>query len=245
MGVQNRIFFDLLGLRVMHMRIISNEMLEQGLLSISSGIFTYRAKYRNSHIRKKAYDLIAFMGIHDLPVSPYKIAEAFGFTVRRLSRLTRAEQKGMHVCDGVTVFNPRQNSYMIFINDTHSLRSNFTLAHELGHIFLGHFNIRSEVMDEGMMEAQANAFARYLLIPFPAMTMVHHYNGSARLEEYTERLSILFQVSETAIDYALVEYKLWREVFDKAKTKAPVETYLLRVFTVTSQGREIQYRFCS
>lgn len=69
---------------------------------------------------------------------------------------------------GKTIFN--KNNYEIIYRDTeNSKRCRFTIAHELGHIFLGHLMINTpqyrifKIQDD--TESEANVFARDLLAP--------------------------------------------------------------------------------
>lgn len=77
--------------------------------------------------------------------------------------------------DGFTKY--KNNKYYIFLNkDIPEKRQRFTIAHELGHIFLGHFKcgnfpflIANSGIDE-QKEREANLFARLLLAP-PKLTV--------------------------------------------------------------------------
>ena len=76
--------------------------------------------------------------------------------------------------DGFTVFHADRRQYLVIYNDNWDLdfygRTRWTLAHELGHIFLGHFeneNTRLTALLDGaeqaLYEAEANYFASMLL----------------------------------------------------------------------------------
>ncbi|NCC15663.1 MAG: ImmA/IrrE family metallo-endopeptidase [Clostridia bacterium] len=74
-----------------------------------------------------------------------------------------------------------ETQYYIVFNDSihHSGRIRFTLAHELGHILLGHvekitFYRNSEIdSNTNEQEAQANIFARDLLMPAAVLAALH------------------------------------------------------------------------
>ena len=75
--------------------------------------------------------------------------------------------------DGFTVH--QDGNYYIFYNpDMMERRQNFTFSHELGHIILGHHTIAgTEILhtkDYGLLEYQANTFARNILMP-PKITL--------------------------------------------------------------------------
>lgn len=57
------------------------------------------------------------------------------------------------------------NKYTIYLNSASYIkRLNFTLWHEIGHIFLGHFKTKKDIPYEDK-EKEANIFARNMLIP--------------------------------------------------------------------------------
>ena len=63
---------------------------------------------------------------------------------------------------GYTIYNPYIGKAEIFYNDTKDYRTiKFTLAHELGHIVLGHTE------DNDISQKEASCFARNLLCPVP------------------------------------------------------------------------------
>lgn len=82
-----------------------------------------------------------------------------------------------------------KNSYMICINDTDNFRNNFTLAHELGHVVLGHLDTH-EHLPYYVKERQANHFAGALLMPFHFMV--------AYKNELDPVLNIFMKVSKKA-----------------------------------------------
>lgn len=62
--------------------------------------------------------------------------------------------------------------YYLFYNDSESIssaRQRFTIAHEIGHIVLGHLKFRCKLNPDQyqVLEKEANAFARNLLMPVP------------------------------------------------------------------------------
>ena len=65
---------------------------------------------------------------------------------------------------GFIIRNPRTNRVEILYNDTKDYSTiKFTLAHELGHIVLGHKE------DNDISQKEANCFARNLLCPVPVI----------------------------------------------------------------------------
>lgn len=83
-----------------------------------------------------------------------------------------------------------ENSYMICIADNRiNSRSNFTLAHELGHVVLGHLDTH-EHLPYYVKERQANHFAGALLMPFHFMV--------AYKDELDPILNVFMNVSKKA-----------------------------------------------
>lgn len=82
-----------------------------------------------------------------------------------------------------------KNSYMICIDDTDNFRNNFTLAHEVGHVVLGHLDTH-EHLPYYVKERQANHFAGALLMPFHFMV--------AYKDELDPILNVFMNVSKKA-----------------------------------------------
>jgi len=73
-------------------------------------------------------------------------------------------------CDGFTAYDTRTNRYIVCINrkDIPEGRIRFTLAHELGHIFLGHLKCLEGEPPERVLriwDREADIFATELLMP--------------------------------------------------------------------------------
>lgn len=91
-----------------------------------------------------------------------------------------------------------------------SIRSNFTIAHELGHIVLGHVNqgerprrdTNVQIDNLDPVEVDANQFAAELLMPESLVrTAVERYNSLKTMAE-------IFDVSTTAMYYRLKNLNL-------------------------------------
>lgn len=69
--------------------------------------------------------------------------------------------------DGFTVYDNEHDKYLIVISPKKFNRKKFTVAHELGHIYLGHLKdyCNSMVIDSKRLEFEANTFAEELLMP--------------------------------------------------------------------------------
>lgn len=91
--------------------------------------------------------------------------------------------------DGYTV--KYKNKYRIFVDsNTHPMRLRFTLAHELGHILLGHITSHQKKPDP-WQEYEANAFASELLMPEKVVCKYQKYP--------MDFITKFFYVSESAM----------------------------------------------
>lgn len=106
-------------------------------------------------------------GINSLPVRTLKITEYFGIKVKKNSdaRLLRPSEYGCSMVD-------ESGSWLIVYDDTDTKeRIRFTVAHELGHILLGHElekgfkHYRRFVRNKPISETQADEFAARILAP--------------------------------------------------------------------------------
>ena len=104
--------------------------------------------------------------IRTLPVDVLHIARAADIKVIKNSSVgvLRKNENGKAYCDG--------NSWIIIYDDTKPIEiSRYTIAHELGHIFLGHsitqtlYTDASEFNHKPRAEKQADMFALRLLCP--------------------------------------------------------------------------------
>lgn len=98
------------------------------------------------------------------------------------------------------------NNYELLYNDRKDLTTiRFTLAHELGHILLGH-NV-----DEPKENKEANCFARNFLCPIPAITefkidSIHDYTNTFYVSEPMAEIAIKLKKA----DYRnITSYNYW------------------------------------
>jgi len=110
-----------------------------------------------SFARKKAKDILCFQ---QTPFDVISFAKSFGFLVVLAD-----------VDTAVTIFNERTGKYAILYKELQDkYQTNQIIAHELGHIFLGHFKngnlVKLGVCNEkgyDKIEEMADAFAEALL----------------------------------------------------------------------------------
>lgn len=96
------------------------------------------------------------------------------------SKLNKSVDQVASICNsnsGCTFYNKKDNAYVIAFNKNQPCgRQKWTLAHELGHCFLNHFNsVGIEQISENniislvdkTLEGEADYFASVILAPFP------------------------------------------------------------------------------
>lgn len=134
-----------------------------------------------------------------LPVDVECLAGAMGITVQKDPFM-----------DGSGMIELKSSGPVITVKDTEvGTRQRFTIAHEIGHLVLGHLNGVSALhRDEASnfttgvfmpVEREANQFAAELLMPGRVVSYAISERGYTRLES----LAALFGVSEVAMSWRL------------------------------------------
>ena len=155
---------------------------------------------RIGFVRKKARQIIKDSKITNPPVILRKIID---FLSKEFDiDVIKADFKGEY--DGITVT----------IGDSHTLgfdennpinRKRFSIAHELGHIVLGHTNGKNNDYDfesRDCRELEANEFAAELLVPYEFLK--RDVNGGLTVKD----LSLKYYVSEQMLWNRIKECKL-------------------------------------
>lgn len=123
-------------------------------------------RYKNA--RNAAWQCLIDYNIKSLPVSVLSIAKSAGIKVIKNSKarmnLLSPNESGISVLIG-------KQWYIVYNDKSTRQRNRFTVAHELGHIFLGHeLEKRNQmtqtfIKSETNAEQEANIFASRLLAP--------------------------------------------------------------------------------
>lgn len=100
----------------------------------------------------------------------YKIHDLSAQTFNRTCAQNKREH--LHPKRAWTIYDQTLDIYLIVWNKALGRASiRYSIAHELGHILLNHERgwPTDRVLGKSRKENEANAFARYLLVPFPAL----------------------------------------------------------------------------
>ncbi len=148
----------------------------------------------------KAYELLLLNNINTLPINPISIAKTYRFIVKDLiNNPLFVELKGL------TVYNERTNKYAVLYNSNFE-DYKFTIAHELGHIFLGHYK-DGHLVKFGFAQSKrykqyektADLFAYSLIMPTPIINMFILKNKNIPKKELYAKISNTFCVSEKTV----------------------------------------------
>ena len=137
------------------------------------------------------------------PVKVTPIARDLGLPVYRVSEWGRN-------LSGMLKKDPRSPSgYAIFVNASdHDRRKRFTIAHEIGHYMLHESLIKDGIVEDALLraeglsnavEAQANAFAADLLMPWHLIRQQQEKGINS-----IEQLADAFDVSRDAMSIRLI-----------------------------------------
>ena len=180
--------------------------------------------YQNT--RDSAWQCLLDYGIDSLPVDVLKIARAAGFHVIKNSNVNilSSNEHGRSYFDG--------NKWYIIYDDKDSTEvSRYTVAHELGHIFLNHelvhikYSHTQQIKTTPASEKQANQFATRLLCPACVLWAYGLYteediarccrvDGKIALER-AKRMKTL--VKRNKFLTSPIEKRLYYEFFEKKK----------------------------
>lgn len=142
---------------------------------------------RSIFIQRKVLELYKRMDAVSYPIQPEQIIQYIPKDCRILSYQEMAKATGCTVQDiavlcksnsGATHYDPDTNRYLILYNsEMNSGRIRWTLAHEIGHICIGHLEVIEDAEiayteSRGyydQFESEADYFAWNLLAPLPIM----------------------------------------------------------------------------
>jgi len=140
-----------------------------------------------------------------LPVPIADIAERL--LGRKVEYVSREKLGGADGEACVEMINGSPRGVIRIANDLHEHRKRFTIAHELGHLVLGHARLGKENKRRDFLsqlgidpeERDANLFAAEMLMPAQFVEKAFYSKEIRNIKE----MARLFQVSETAMENRL------------------------------------------
>lgn len=151
--------------------------------------------------KEKVYNItsnfISENKLFQYPIDLFSLCKIYGWKIKYYNKKDNKEFLQIST-DGFVVEN--NNKYIIFLNqDMIESRQRFTIAHEIGHIVLGHHNLDGYnlIANSGLdtdVEQEANMFARLILCP----AQITRY-----LPKNSDCISNLFKVSKQMAELTL------------------------------------------
>lgn len=171
---------------------------------------------------KMSVELLEDVGINSLPILVQAIISSISRTVQLTSYGEFSASTGLSheeiadnfkSDDGVCVYKRDSEQYVIFYNEKKDdNRFRFTIAHELGHIYLEHHRIAgSDILTRSELtsaqyeryEKEANCFARNLLSPAPLAKTIKNFDetGLYTLGNFQDEFYIGYQASRFRLGF--------------------------------------------
>ena len=154
-------------------------------------------------IENKALRVLEDYKIEKPVVDVAKIAKALGIEIKEINMPKGYEE--------VAGFYDKQNKIIYVEKNDPPQRKLFSIAHELGHVFLGHqhatvlYRITREDQKYPKEESEANSFAAHLLMPDH---MIHYYMDRYALTKSDyQKLANIFGVPVSSMKYTLERLK--------------------------------------
>ena len=142
--------------------------------------------YKNyQYARNKSWEALLKSKINSLPVNLAAVANCYGIKIVAYSSTSFIHALKPEAVSGDGFSAQINFKKIIFINDTvpNHNRRRFTLAHELGHCILEHpldniqFRTNEFYDSKQALEAEANVFARSLLMPAVVLAKMNIHNA--------------------------------------------------------------------
>jgi len=154
-------------------------------------------------------------GYNEVPIKVGIVLRALRRTIKVQSYSSFSQKHGISIDEiveyfesdlGACAYNHKREQYIVYYNDTKQKvgLARFTIAHELGHIFLEHHNkantnvlLRKGISQSlySVFEKEANCFARNFLAPYPLVTMMTEIGSPLAQDEIMEGFNISYDAS--------------------------------------------------
>lgn len=169
---------------------------------------------RYYEIQTHILDVYETCEIQAFPFDCHKVLERYGYRIFTYQQLRKANDRLYHYCCRLSDDAFHYKDLKIVAYDETKLwqRIRFSLMHELGHIILNHTEETSQT------EHEANYFASHILVPRMAI-----YYSRCRNKESVAKL---FDISLSAAELALNDYKIWYKKASKHMSPLDRRMYL-------------------
>ena len=168
-------------------------------------------------IEQKASELLAIYNLDETPVNLYDICNRLG--IKKVD-IEFKKYDGDYILGGIKRYN--EDDIKIFVNDKDGYeRQRFTIAHEIGHYYLGHLDNtdtnqfmylerRDGYNTNNPIERQANQFAEALLMNKKSIEEKFNTLREIGLSTHSieEVLADMFGVSRQSVKYRLKNLRL-------------------------------------
>lgn len=164
---------------------------------------------RYEELKRSVVEMFEECAYDTYPINGFEIAARLQYRLVPYSKMLLPDrEKALSISnDGYCAITKRDDGiyeYTIFYNDNYDHlpeRQNWTILHEIGHIYLGHLDENPKAVE--VAEAEANFFAKYSIAPPPLINVLHC--------TCTEDIMKHFFVSRRAAEYSLDYYNKWMQ----------------------------------
>jgi Zn-dependent peptidase ImmA (M78 family)/ribosomal protein L37E len=178
-----------------------------------------RADYRKAV--RRSTEVLKDHGFDRVPIDLSKIFNDLRLTLAKKSYSDFAKTGGLTILQvieyfesdlGACAYNRTTEQYVIYYNDTKNnpQLDRFTIAHELGHVFLNHYSeVDSDVLLRKKIarwkyrrfENEANCFARNLLAPVPLVEEMIDLDSPMVIPDMQAAFNISFQAANARLGF--------------------------------------------
>lgn len=180
---------------------------------MSASLFKYRDAFY------KSQKFFNYLKLESFPVDLFQIflkAKRRPILVVSLDEYNQGHIP-LKIKDAKCFYYPERAYLIVYNNQKPATRIRFSLAHELGHIVLGHLNDARTELERGglddvtyhILEGEANTFAGNFLAP----PILIHERAKEQNDSITaSTVSRLFKISVLAAERRLIDFKEWHSV---------------------------------
>lgn len=147
-------------------------------------------------LKEARHTALALLDSVDVEKPPISINEIYKYTRQNFDLIITGDNGVLDEEVDALTRREEEQVFILYNQNKHSNRQRFSVAHELGHLYMGHVHKDSgiDLESNDFTEKEANAFGAYLLMP-PKLLRVDIKSGIRDMKE----LARLYQVSEIAL----------------------------------------------